>query len=170
MWDPGRGRLRLTRAGAVGLVVAGAASASHVAGGGAHTSWLAVTLACVAVTVVAATIGSRRIGTPTLLVLLVAAQVGVHALTGYLHGLSPWHDPTMLLAHLVGVGASAVLLARGEALVWRLHAWLRPRRVGTLVPAPAVALRVPAAVDTPRAPSLFLVGALTRRGPPVPVV
>lgn len=170
MWDPGRGRLRLARAGAVGLVVAGVASASHVAGGGAHTSWLAVALACVAVTVVAAVIGSRRIGTPTLLVLLVAAQVGVHALTGYLHGLTPWHDPSMLLAHVVGVAASAVVLARGEALVWRLHAWLRPSLVGRPPAAPVVARPVPTATVALRNLAPLLAGSLSRRGPPVSVV
>lgn len=120
MWDPSRGGLRLARAAAVGLVVAGVASVAHVVGGGAHSSWLAVVLACLGVTTVTATIGSRRIGTPTLLALLVAAQLGVHALTGYLHGHGPWHEPTMVFAHLVGVVASAMLLARGEALLWRL--------------------------------------------------
>lgn len=169
MWDPSRGRLRLVRAGAVGLVVAGVASASHVVGGGAHTSWLAVVLACLAVSAVAATIGSRRIGTPTLLVLLVAAQVGVHALTGYLHGLTPWHDPSMLLSHVVGVGTSAVVLARGEALLWRLHAWLRPSLVGRPPAAPVVARRVAAATVVPRDGSPLLTGSLSRRGPPVPV-
>lgn len=157
------------RAGAVGVVVAVLASASHVAGGGAHTSWLAVVLACLAVTAVAATIGARRIGAPTLLALLVVAQVGVHALTGYLHGLAPWHDPMMLLAHLGGVGVSAVVLARGEALLWRLHAWLRPSLVGGPTPAPVVARRVAAAAVVPRALPRLLTGSLSRRGPPVSV-
>ena len=170
MWDPSRGWLRLARAAAVGLVVAGVASASHVAGGGAHTSWLAVVLACLAVTAVAAMLGARRIGTPVLLALLVAAQIGVHALTGYLHGLTPWHDPAMLLAHLVGVGATAVLLARGEALVWRLHAWLRPSIVGPPSAAPVVARRVPSATVVPRDLSPVLTGSLSRRGPPLSVV
>ncbi len=170
MWDPSRGGLRLARATAVGLVVAGVASASHVVGGGMHTSWLAVVLACLAVTAVAATLGARRIGTPTLLLLLAVAQVGVHALTGYLHGYAPWHDPAMLLAHLVGVGVSAVALGRGEALLWRLHAWLRPSIVGRPSPAPVVARRVATATVVPRDLSPLLTGSVSRRGPPVSVV
>lgn len=170
MWDPSRGGLRLARAAAVGLVVAGVASAAHVVGGGAHSSWLAVVLACLAVTGVTAVIGSRRIGTRTLLALLVAAQLGVHALTGYLHGHGPWHEPTMVLAHVVGVGASALLLARGEALLWRLHAWLTPSLVGRPSGAPVVARRVAPATVVPRDLSPVLTGSLSRRGPPVSVV
>lgn len=170
MWDPSRGGLRLVRAAAVGLVVAGVASASHVLGGGSHTSWLATSLAVLAVSGVTLMIGARRIGAATLLILLSVAQIGIHALTGYLHGHAAWHDPAMLLAHLAGVGASAVLLARGEALLWRLHAWLSPSLVGRPSPAPVVTRPVALATVVPRACTPLLIGSLSRRGPPLSVV
>jgi len=170
MWDPGRGGVRAARSVAVGLVVSGVASASHLVGGGAHTSWLAVAAATVVVALVAAFLTGRRLGTTTLVVLLAVAQVGVHALSGYLHGQLPWHDPSMLLAHLAGVAVSALLLSRGERLLWRLHAWLRPRLLGALQGAPVVATVLAPAASVVRVPTSPLLGAVTRRGPPVPVV
>ncbi len=158
------------RAGFVGLTVAAVATASHVAGGGAHTSWLAVVPATLAVALVSAVLGGRRLRAPQLVALLVAAQVGVHALSGYLHGHAVWHESSMVAAHLVGVAVTAVLLARGEGVLWRLHAWLRPRLLGSVPATPVVAGRVPVAVVAVRPVDVLLVGSLSRRGPPVSVV
>jgi len=75
-------------------------------------------------------------------------------------------DPLMLVLHALATLATAVVLARGEAAVWALAAWLRPL------------IRILAAVflpDWPQlpAPRVPVFGALwrslrlpTRRGPP----
>ncbi|WP_229053851.1 hypothetical protein [Aeromicrobium sp. Leaf350] len=170
MWDPGRGGLRALRAGLTGLTVSAVAVTSHVVGGGTHTSWLAVVPATVAVTLVAAVLGGRRLGPATLVGLLSGAQVGVHALSHYLHGQAVWHDLSMVGAHLVGVAVTALLLARGERLLWRLHAWLRPRRLGTVPTLPVTVRSLPVAIVVPRDLSPLLDGAVCRRGPPLPVV
>ncbi|GAA1729698.1 hypothetical protein [Aeromicrobium alkaliterrae] len=170
MWDPGRGSLRAVRATAAGLTVSVVAVASHVIGGGAHTSWLAVVPATIAVTLVTGALGGRRLGSATLVGLLSLAQVAVHALSHYLHGQAVWHDLTMVGAHVVGVAVTALLLARGERLLWRLHAWLRPRVLGSLPSLPHVPRRRPVVVVVDRARTPLLVGSCTRRGPPLSVV
>lgn len=167
MWDPGRGRLRALRSLAVGVAVALIASGSHVVGGGAHTSWLAIVPAAAAVGLVAWLLAGRRLGVGTLLGLLSLAQLGVHLLSAHLEAHAISHGLPMLVAHLAAAAVTAVLLWRGELLLWWLHAWLRPRLLPAVpvVPVPAVARVIDHA---PHFPSLlFLVGGLGRRGPPV---
>ncbi|MDF2050067.1 hypothetical protein [Arthrobacter sp. Cr_A7] len=45
-------------------------------------------------------------------------------LTG--HALAALPAPAMLAAHLLAIAATAVVLARGEAALWQLKAWLAP--------------------------------------------
>ncbi len=166
MWHPGRGRLRVARSWCAGLVVALVAAVSHLLGGGSHTSWLAVLPAALAVTVTTAALGSRRLSRGEIVALLVTAQAGVHILSSYLHGMPLWHHQSMLAAHVAGVLVTALLLAHGEALLWRLYAWLRPlvrtARAAVEHCAPRAVAVAHHAVATP-----VILGAVGRRGPPV---
>lgn len=105
------------------------------------------------------------------------------ALAGALQHLSPalghsaghgslTHDPGMLLAHVVATLLTALLLARGEAALWALAAWLRPLFRATKTPALPVAgraLRAPFAPEPPRLPWRTL-RRDRLRGPPRVVV
>ncbi|MFT4298125.1 MAG: hypothetical protein QM597_00590 [Aeromicrobium sp.] len=172
MWDPGSGGVRFARSMAAGLVVAVVAAGSHVFGGGAaHSSWIAVVPAALAVTAVTYVLGGQRVSAPALAALLASAQAGVHALSSYLHAHAPWRDdPAMALAHLAAVVVSALLLARGEQVLWRLHAWLRRWRIAPAGATPALRpLRAATSAPAPARP-VILLGGLSRRGPPLPVV
>ncbi|MDQ0707661.1 hypothetical protein QFZ52_000313 [Arthrobacter woluwensis] len=105
------------------------------------------------------------------------------ALTGALQHLSPAlghsaahdslaHDPGMLLAHTVATLLTALLLARGEAALWALAAWLRPLFRVAKTPALPIAgraLRAPFAPEPPRLPWRTL-RRDRLRGPPRVVV
>jgi hypothetical protein len=45
---------------------------------------------------------------------------------GHLSGAEPGSGPLMLMAHIMATLGSALLLAKGEAALWSLAAWLRP--------------------------------------------
>ncbi|MFT4186947.1 MAG: hypothetical protein QM621_00020 [Aeromicrobium sp.] len=169
MWDPAGGALRVARAGAAGLTVAGIAVVAHVLGGGAHASWIAVVPAALAVTLVAWLLAGRRLSVGTLLGLLSLAQLGVHGLSEYLHNHAPWSDGSMTLAHGVGVLASALALAFGEGLLWRLHAWLTGgARAARLTPLFLPRASVPAAFHVASGDAArWFSTAHGRRGPPV---
>lgn len=167
MWDPGRGRLRALRSLLVGLTVAVIAATSHAVGGGAHTVWLAVVPATGAVAVVTWVLAGRRLGAATLLGLLSVAQVGVHLLSAHLEGHAISHGLPMLTAHLLAAVVSAVLLGRGELLLWWLHAWLRPRLLPSAPHVPTTAAPPFVGDVAPRPAPALLVGGLGRRGPPV---
>ena len=87
-------------------------------------------------------------------------------------GLDPGHSLLMLAGHAVATLLCAVLLARGEAALWALAAWLRPL---LRLPAPVTpdAVAVPAATIWP-AESVPLpwrnLRRDCRRGPPAAVV
>lgn len=79
----------------------------------------------------------------------------------------PWDlPPAMLTAHLAATLATAVLLARGEAALWALAAWLRP----VLFLSPVTFVHLTAAPVPARrqvVPRRALPRAHPRRGPPV---
>lgn len=82
------------------------------------------------------------------------------------------HDPGMLLAHVAATLLTALLLARGEAALWALAAWLRPlfRAAKTpVLPVAGRALRAPFAPEPPRLPWRTL-RRDRLRGPPRVVV
>ncbi|BAS07290.1 hypothetical protein AHiyo4_07120 [Arthrobacter sp. Hiyo4] len=56
---------------------------------------------------------------------LAGAAAPVFAATGHAHGPGS-AGILMLLTHALATGACALLLARGEAALWALAAWLRP--------------------------------------------
>lgn len=86
------------------------------------------------------------------------------------HQLTGWPGAAMFAAHVIATGATALLLARGEELLWHLVAWLQPL-TRVLRPAvfpvqarPPLLREIVAAVPHPglRIPAL--------RGPPGTVV
>ncbi|WFR84552.1 hypothetical protein [Arthrobacter sp. Y-9] len=82
------------------------------------------------------------------------------------------HDPGMLFAHVVATLLTALLLARGEAALWALAAWLRPlfRIAKTpVLPVAGRALRAPFVPEPPRLPWRTL-RRDRLRGPPRVVV
>ena len=120
-----------------------------------------------------------------------AAAAGTHAThNGHFHGgspptpldlaplaehlapVNPEAAPLMLAAHAAATLGCALLLARGEAALWALAAWLRPlvalpRPVTADADAPVPAAFPPAAVARPPWRNLRWD---SRRGPPAAVV
>jgi hypothetical protein len=94
------------------------------------------------------------------------------ALAGHLNPADPGSAPLMLAAHAMATLGCALLLAKGEAALWALAAWLRPlaalpRAVTPGGVAPVTAAFPPAAVH--RSPWRNL-RQDSRRGPPSAVV
>lgn len=151
--------MRGVRVFTLAAVVVGLSAVSHHLAGGARPG--AVPLAVVTVLSAAAVspLTRRELGLPRLLGVLGAGQVGLHlafervaelapAATSHHHGASShvW----VLGAHAVATLAVALVLRHGEALLWRLGAWLTERRlpgdprVPVLPAAPAAAGSLPA--------------------------
>ncbi len=189
--SPDRGKLRAARAGALGAVSMVLATTAHLVGGGSLPP-IAVLLAAGAVVgLIAVTVTARRCRMGVVVGLLGVEQLGLHwlfagsaggdlcvgsALTAHHAGsldctampaaaMAP-SGPGMWLAHGFAVLATAWLLSRGEAWLWRLAdrvvrtAYAAPARRATVrrpthgAVAPVVALR--SATFAPAAP----------RGPP----
>ncbi|MGM0931357.1 MAG: hypothetical protein ACQEXN_16840 [Actinomycetota bacterium] len=80
------------------------------------------------------------------------------------------NSPGMLAAHLLATALTALMLARGEAALWVLAAWLRPLVQLPAVPAAPIAASLPLADQGPLPlHTAYLVTLVPRRGPPVPV-
>ncbi|QHK21550.1 hypothetical protein GU243_19695 [Pseudarthrobacter psychrotolerans] len=107
---------------------------------------------------------------------VAGAAAPVIAASGHVHGSGPGSGSVagilMLLAHALATAACALLLAKGEAALWALAAWLRP-----LVRLPEAV--TPDAGTPPAVPGLPAVLPLrpwrnlrqhSRRGPPSAVV
>lgn len=185
--------LRFPRALAVTTAMIALAAGAHVVAGG-RVPHPVIFLGLVALVMAPVMILARiKVAAPAMAGLLVASQVvlheafnalsvpaGSHAATvGHLHGPGPVLPATaftpdyavpstlMLVLHAAATLATALVLARGEAAVWALAAWLRPIiRILTpvviadwpLQPAP------PAVVVVSRLRNLRLPA---RRGPPL---
>ncbi|MCU1566181.1 MAG: hypothetical protein JWQ56_1118 [Pseudarthrobacter sp.] len=91
---------------------------------------------------------------------------------GHIHSTDAASGPLMLAAHALATLACALLLAKGEAALWALAAWLRPLAALPRLVAPDA---VPPAfvpfptTAAPRRPWRNL-RQDSRRGPPAPVV
>ncbi|KQQ80922.1 hypothetical protein [Arthrobacter sp. Leaf137] len=74
--------------------------------------------------------------------------------------------PAMFTAHLAATVLTALLLAKGEAALWALAAWLRP--ILFLAPVTFVPVLAPLVSAPRRAPVLrwIMLGTHPRRGPP----
>jgi hypothetical protein len=102
----------------------------------------------------------------------MAVPAELAALAGHLNPADPGSPPLMLAAHAMATLGCALLLAKGEAALWALAAWLRPlaalpRAVTPDAVTPVTAAFPPAAV--PRSPWRNL-RQDSRRGPPSAVV
>jgi hypothetical protein len=192
--------LRFPRAVAVTASMFFLAAGAHVLAGGALPA-PGILVGLVALTLAAVMILTRvKLTAPTMLALLGTSQLALHeafavlSVTGnvapasgqqHLHNvvlelssavaLMPGHaaEPgvSMLVLHAAATVVTALILARGEAALWALAAWLRPliRLLAALVIPPRPRLLAPAVVFIPsrwrnlRRPSL-------RGPPPVPAV
>ena len=194
MQTPDRGAWRLARGAAVASTVVGLAAGAHLAAGGLLPGpWLLLALTCL---VLCATLllAARRMSAPVLLAVLGAGQLGLHQAfcwfgvpTVAVH--PPGHHPgagllavdpveavhagasadgSMTAAHVVATVVAALVLARGEALLWRLWTWWQPlRAVVVAVLRLPVLPRVPhpPAAVVPR-PAFVVARRVPRRGPP----
>lgn len=190
-----RAPFRFSRALAVTTASFGLAAGAHTLAGGTLPApeilvgLLALALAPVMI------LARAKITAPGMLVLLGAGQLALHqafdaftvsaafipAASEHLHGqavagtltagpLMTGHTAApgalMVALHALATLATALLLARGEAAVWALAAWLRP-----LVHLPA-ALEIPVLPPAPAPPVVFVPSRWrslrlpARRGPP----
>ncbi|RDV09407.1 hypothetical protein DXK94_13550 [Arthrobacter sp. RT-1] len=102
----------------------------------------------------------RQIAIPS----CAGAPASAMELTG--HALAALPAPAMLAAHLLAIAATAVVLARGEAALWQLKAWLAPlAAILHPVPLPA-AYRVCALPKKAVMKRHLAVRIPPRRGPP----
>ncbi len=190
------------RSGAISLVIVLLAAGAHVIGGGELPA-VPVLLALVALTGLAATLATRfKLNFTAMTALLGTSQLALHeaftalspvtatapgnshhaaeslnpllyTATPHLHELGTTLGTAMFAGHILATIGSAVILAKGEAALWQLAAWLRP-----LVALPTLLFRPdagasPIAVSTP---DVFLprpwrnLRQDSRRGPPAVVV
>ncbi len=164
---PGDGVIRLVRSAAVALVCTVTAAFAHLSAGGVIPA-SAVTILFVAAWVVAWLVSGRRVAAGQLVGLLVLCQIGVHLVCSM---ESMQMSATMLGTHAAATALSALVLARGEAFVWRvaeqLGLRLRPHLL-RFVPVPARVEVAPVAVTRSRL-DVRLAYSRALRGPPVSV-
>ena len=163
------GIARWLRGGVVGLSATALATAGHAFEGGPGPSGpVIVTLAVLAV-LGSVALSRARWRLPSLLLVLMAAQVVFHLA---LAGAAPTAEGvgwSMLAAHTVAAFLTACLLRRGEDACWWLaHCLTRPARAVRAASAVASATIAAAWVlhCSSRHESTFLVHAAPRRGPP----
>ena len=164
------GRLRGT---AAGLLTAALAVAAHSVGSGAPPAGAVVAqLAVLAATVgaLAATI-ARAADARVLLGLLAAGQLCGHVIlsaVGHTHAAAAAPPAAaMLVAHVVAVGAGALLIATSDRLC---RAVARAVRVAVRIVATPVAVApivVIGEADQPLRSALLLAASVSHRGPPV---
>ena len=175
----GRGVVRAVRASAAASVVVMLASAAHAGAGGAAPATGPLLLGTALVAPICWLLSGRRLTVGRLATLLTVAQLPIHLAlsalptehTGH-HGIpglaasgSLGDEALMLAAHIAAALAAAWLLARGEAILWRVVRRLAPRRLEIVLPARRPLL-VPAArrYAVRRRPW----SARLSRGPPLP--
>lgn len=154
----------------------GSAAIAHAAAHGSIPDLVALLPVVAVVTLIVLALPIRRLGLPVILGLLGASQLAIHLLSTYLadgvHHHGGAHDSwLMLAAHTGATLVTALVLAHGEKLWWRLVGWLSRRRVRFV--AALVVLRGPAtpSVDLNRPVWIHIVrGAVSRRGPPLMAV
>lgn len=191
MTDPTRGMVRLARAGALTLSTVGLSVGAHVLAGGEAPGIVGLLVVTTPVLLVMLALTHRRLGLPLLAALFGLTQLGLHrAFDAMTMGSPGVAMPTghhgahltvvaasttdavarsagsslMTVAHVAAAALTVLLLARGEAALWRLLAWVLPTLPRTtVVPArhrvPASSL--PLVVVDPR-----LARVPPRRGPP----
>lgn len=118
--------LRLVRAAAVVLCVVGVSLVGHVAAGGDVPGMLTLTGTATAVAVYAGALTRNRLSLGELIVAIGAGQVLLH-MAFMTSGGDHAGGLAMLTGHVIATVVLALVLARGEAAVWALWCWLRPR-------------------------------------------
>ena len=158
---------RLLRASVVGAAVTAIAVGAHLLGHGAAPHVLALVPVAVAVAALVALFSGVQWRPLALVAVIGSAQVFVHALSAYLTG-DEHLTVTMVLAHAVATAGTALLLAYGERLWWRVWRWAT--RALTELGAVAV-LPVTALDRLDRTDRVVPVGChprvIARRGPPL---
>lgn len=161
--QPASGPSRLVRALVVAAACVGITLSAHVFAGGMVVPARSLLLVYGAVCLVTYALSGRRWTLGRLLVAFGAAQVVLHPAFDLLTGGMPMAstDAAMLAAHGVAALVLAVVLARGDVVLWRtadaVAALLRPLAallrvlvpvrsdvLLTACPAPAPDLRIPA--------------------------
>lgn len=177
----GRGTARPGRAVGFAASSVSLAWAAHVAGGGERPAgWM--TLAAFALLArIAFGLTERERGVGAMVAALGGTQIALHLAFvlahPHHHAMSggPSIDPRMAAAHAVAVAAVALLLRRGERILW-YAAGLRPRTIARLLLHPAgIDVGPPAAADlavdahgpAPRPHTRPLGRDARRRGPPL---
>jgi hypothetical protein len=185
---------RLCRAGVVAGATVFLAAGAHVAGGGALPDPLIVAAILALVLVPAMALSGRRISAAGMLAMLGSGQFALHGAFEALSGSAPaasqlspaaghvhvlgalsaaspaghvhGESTLMLVAHCIATVLTALVLARGEATLWALLAWLQPLvrllRAIAFHPVP----ELPAFAEEPLAPAWRSLRLPARRGPP----
>lgn len=183
--QPATGPLRALRALLVAAACLAVSLIGHAAAGGMVPSDRLLGIAWAVLAIVAYLLSGRRWTLGRLLVVLGGAQTVLHPVFEY--GAAPMHaaatEPmcaalTMILAHLLAAVVLAVVLARGDAALWRLStavssllvplACILPRTAlcaATRAPAPARCPQPAASADVP-CPLDAAIDPRTTRGPP----
>ena len=175
----GRGVVRAVRASAAASVVVMLASAAHAGAGGAAPATGPILLGTALIAPICWLLAARRLTLGRLASLLTVAQLPIHLALSALpsehaghHGIpalgvgtGAGDEALMLAAHIVAALAAAWLLARGEAVLWRVVRRLAPRRLEIALPA-----RRPLLVPTARRYAVRRRpwSARLSRGPPLP--
>ncbi len=161
---PAAGSVRLVRSLAIALLCTATAAFAHLSAGGIVPG-SAVATVFVGATAVSWLLSSRRVTAGQMVGLLVLCQICVHL--GCSMG-SMNMSTLMVLTHLAATTVSAVVLARGEAFVWRvaerLGLRLRPHLL-RFVPVPSRVELVPVTVARSRH-DVRLAHSRVLRGPP----
>ncbi|WP_050671584.1 hypothetical protein [Luteipulveratus halotolerans] len=187
-----RGGVRLARAATFASVAVALSATAHVTGGGGPPRVGVLGLGFGAVLAVAVLVSGRRIGRLAMLGLLAGSQIALHTTFGVLgstptgsHCLSGDHHAAhatacepgamaghaasggaaMLLAHAAATLALALVLARGEQILWTLAAALG-LTLPTRPTAPAPTRRQLPRHTGPTRPRVALRHVPLLRGPP----
>lgn len=148
--------------------------AAHSAAAGSLPRTTAFVGGAVVAVVLAWSLAGRRRSVASLLAILFAGQLLIHAVTVALghHGVSYLPDLQMTLAHFAAAGVAAVLFVRGEqiAATWARAAARLLGAPSLLIPSIPSTTPGSLAQDRPVfALASFDVHACSRRGPPSPV-
>ncbi len=186
---------RLLRASVITAVIMALSSIAHVAGGGALPD-PAVVVGLTALTMLAVTIVAKRtLPLPILILILSAAQGGLHHLFGMLStavhcepgshaqhamttctavGAAVHHQPVdaglgsaMFAAHALATVATAVVITRGEEAIHATAAWLGPLFSPPRLTQPQLPIRLLVPSMTPQPVTSPYLVAPPSRGPPV---
>ncbi|MEO3794625.1 MFS transporter [Nonomuraea sp. B10E15] len=172
--------LRLARTAAFAAVCVTLAALAHVLGGGAAPAPWTAALGLAGVSALGLALCGRERSAPTINLVLVGAQLGLHELfagegASYVsvHGHAQGGlavGTGMLLTHLTATLITGLWLSRGEAAIWSLLRRIGRRLVLLLAPAAAPSARPAAPIVRSRVVPLQpgFRHCVARRGPPLP--